>query len=229
MTTPTAIAADPLAALTAPIRWLLERAAPDDAALGMVDPRHTLEQLYTRWMQDGHVPSAIRLTAAALPTRESIWWAWVSARYASQMEGGTPPTAAVHRALAAVEQWIVRPDEPARLGAWEAGEAAGLDSPVGLVASAVFLSGTTVAPLNVAPVPPPPGVAMPLVSGAILLAAMSNTHADLIPPTLVAFAAQGLEIIKRLGGWEAAVQLAFDTQQRQRLEYEHATAASAPR
>jgi hypothetical protein len=70
---------------------------------------------------------------------------------------------------------------------------------------------------------------MPLVSGAILLAAMSNTNADLIPPTLVAFAAQGLEIIKRLGGWEAAVQLAFDTQQRQRLEYEHATAAPAPR
>ncbi len=229
MTTPTAIAADPLAALTPPIRWLLERAAPDDAALGMIDPRHTLEQLYARWMQEGHVPSAIGLTAAALPTRESIWWAWVSARYASQMDGGTPPTVAIHRALVAVEQWIVRPDEPARHAAWEAGEAAGLDTPIGLVASAVFLSGATVAPPNVPNVPPPPGVAMPLVAGAILLAAVSNTNADQIPATLVAFAAQGLEIIKRLGGWEAAVQLAYDTQKRQQLEYDQATATPAPR
>ncbi len=224
---PPAIAPDPLAALTPLMRWLLERAAPDEAALAMLDPKQNLEQLYNRWMSSEQVVSAIRLIAAMLPTRESIWWAWVSARYASQMEGGSAPTADQHAALAAVEQWIVRPDDSARRAAWAAGEKAGFDSPIGLVASAVFLSGTTVAPTSVPPIPPPPGVAMPLVVGAILLSAASNSKPDLIPPTFVAFAAQGLEIIKRLGGWDAALQLAHDTHVRQLHEYAQQTAPPA--
>ena len=220
---PPSIALDPLAALTPPMRWLLERAAPDEPALALLNPQHTLEQLYVAWMAAEQTPSAIRLIAAVLPSRESIWWAWVSARYATQMDGGTAPTADDHATLSAVEQWIVRPDDAARRAAWEAGEKSGLDTPVGLVATAVFLSGTTIAPPSVPPVPPPPGVAMPIVAGAILLAAVSNTKTELIPPTFVSFAAQGLEIVKRLGGWDAALQLAHDTHRRQQAEYDQAT------
>ncbi|WP_309669669.1 hypothetical protein [Gemmatimonas sp.] len=226
---PVSIAPDPLASLTPPMRWLIERAAPDEPALAMLNPQHTLEQLYATWMGAEQVISAIRLIAAILPTRESIWWAWVSARYATQMEGGTAPSSNAHAALAAVEQWIVRPDDAARRAAFEAGEKSGLDSPIGLVATAVFLSGTTIAPPSVPAVPPPPGVAMPLIAGAILLAAVSNSKSDLIPPTFVSFAAQGLEIVKRLGGWDVALQLAHDTHRRQQAEYEQAINAPAPR
>ncbi|WP_411280053.1 DUF6931 family protein [Gemmatimonas sp.] len=226
---PPAIAPDPLASLTPPMRWLLERAAPDAPALALLNPQHTLEQLYVTWMGSEHVLSAIRLIAAVLPARESIWWAWVSARYATQMEGGTAPSAKEHATLTAVEQWIVRPDDAARRAAWDAGEKSGLDTPVGLVATAVFLSGTTIAPPSVPPVPPPPGVAMPIVAGAILLSAVSNSNPDLIPPTLVSFAAQGLEIVKRLGGWDIALQLAHDTHYRQQAEYEQAINPPAPR
>lgn len=226
---PPAIAPDPLASLTPPMRWLLERAAPDEPALALLNPHHTLEQLYTTWMGADHVVAAIRLIAAVLPTRESIWWAWVSARYATQMEGGKAPTAADHAVLSAVEQWIVRPDDAARRAAWDAGEKSGLDTPIGLVATAVFLSGTTIAPASVPAVPPPPGVAMPIVAGAILLAAVSNTKTELVPPTFISFAAQGLEIVKRLGGWDAALQLAHDTHVRQQAEYEHAINSPAPR
>jgi hypothetical protein len=226
---PPAIAPDPLASLTLPMRWLLERAAPDEPALALLNPQHTLEQLYLTWMSSEHVIPAIRLIAAVLPTRESIWWAWVSARYATQMDGGKAPSAKEHVTLSAVEQWIVRPDDAARRGAWDAGEKSGLDTPIGLVSMAVFLSGTTIAPASVPPVPPPPGVAMPIVAGAILLAAVSNTKPELIPPTLVSFAAQGLEIVKRLGGWDAALQLAHDTHQRQQTEYDQAINAPAAR
>ena len=226
---PPSIAPDPLASLTPPMRWLLERAAPDEPALVLLNPQHTLEQLYLTWMNSEHVISAIRLIAAVLPTRESIWWAWVSARYATQMDGGKAPSAKDHATLTAVEQWIVRPDDAARRASWEAGEKSGLDSAIGLVAMAVFLSGTTIAPAHVPPVPPPPGVAMPVVAGAILLSAVSNTKPELIPPTLVSFAAQGLEIVKRLGGWDVALQLAYDTHHRQQAEYDQVINAPAAR
>ncbi len=225
MTHPPTISADPLAALSPPVRWLLERAAPDEPALELVNPSISLDELYARWMQREQVPSAIRLLAAVLPARESIWWAWVSARHATQMPGGTAPTAAQHAALGAVEQWIVRPDEDARRAAWDSGNAAGLDTPIGIVATAVFLSGTTIAPPSAPVTPPPPGVAMPLIAGVIQLCAATTTDVEQIAPTQVAFAAQGMEIVKRLGGWETALQLAYDTHVRQTQEYARVTGA----
>lgn len=228
MTTPPVIAPDPLAACPPLLRWLLERCAPDDEASALLDPRQSLEALYATWLAKEQVPSALRLIAGVLPARESVWWAWVSARYASQLPGAAAPTAAVHAALTAIEQWIVRPDDDARRAAWDAGNAAGLDTPVGMVAAAVFLSGTTVAPPHVAPVPPPPGAALPLIAGSILLSAAATSDPKQIGPTLVAFAAQGLEIVKRLGGWDAALQLAHDTHQRLTQEYTRATAPQTP-
>ena len=58
----------------------------------------------------------------------------------------------------------------------------------------------------------------PIGAGAILLAAVSNSKTELIGPTFVAFAAQGLEIVKRLGGWDAALKLAHETYHRQQAE-----------
>lgn len=227
MTTPLIVAPDPLAGCPPLLRWLLERATPDDDALALVNPARPLDALYTSWMQAGQQASAIRLLASVLPVRESIWWAWVSARYATQLPGAKAPTAAVHTALTTIEQWIVRPDDEARRTAWEAGNAAGLDTPVGLVAAAVFLAGTTVAPPNVPPVPPPPGATLPLITGAIAAAAAAHGDAAQLSTTLSAFAAQGYEIVKRLGGWDAAAQLAHDTHLRLTQDYARATAAPA--
>ncbi len=163
------------------------------------------------------------MIAGVLPARESIWWAWVSARYGTQAEGGKPATAQVHQALTAIEQWIVRPEDSSRRAAWAAGNAAGMDTPVGMISAAVFLSGTSVAPPGSPAAPPPPDAGMPLVAGSILLASTSG-RADQVTPTLVAFAAQGTEIIRRLGGWDAALKVAYETHQRQLSEYERATA-----
>ncbi len=225
MTTPRAIAHDPLATLTPPMRWLLERSTPDEPALAQITPTATLDSLYSSWMKSEEFASAIRLIAAVLPPRESIWWAWVSARHATQTEGGTAANTKVHAALTAVERWVVQPDDAARRSAWDAGNAAGLDTPIGMVGAAVFLSGTTVAPAHVPPVPPPPGVTMPLIAGAITLAAASITPPEQVQVTMAAFAAQGLEIIKRLNGWDAALHLAYESQQRQQIEYDRVTNA----
>ncbi|HEY0928790.1 MAG TPA: hypothetical protein VGE27_02625 [Gemmatimonas sp.] len=228
MTTPPVIAPDPFAAYAPPARWLLERSAPDDDALALLDARQPIEALYNAWIAKELFPAALRLIAAVLPARESVWWAWVSARHATQVAGGKPASAEVHKTLTSIEQWIVRPDDEARRAAWDAGTAAGMDTPVGMIAAAVFLSGNSVAPPHVPPVPPPPGAAMPLVAGAIMLSAASNQKAEQIMPTMSAFAAQGLEIVKRLGGWDPAAQLAYDTHQRLQHEYTRATAPAPP-
>jgi hypothetical protein len=224
MTTPPVLAADPLATLPPIVRWLMVRCKPAPPALEKVTPSITLEMLYATWMEDKQFISAIRLIAAVLPARESIWWAWVSARHATQMAGGTPATAKEHDALGHIERWIVRPDDVTRRDAWDAANAAGLDTPVGMVGAAVYLSGVSVGPANLPPVPPPPGVIVPLIPGAIILAASSNTDATKTEPTLIAFATQGLEVVKRLGGWDAALKVAHDTHVRAEQDYARATA-----
>ena len=66
---------------------------------------------------------------------------------------------------------------------------------------------------------------MPIIAGVIQLCSASTTDVQQIAPTLMAFAAQGLEIVKRLGGWETALQLAYDTHTRQTQEYARITGA----
>ena len=229
MTTPLAVAPDPFAALPDLLRWHLKRAKPDDDAVSFVKPGATAETLYGAWTKQELYPSAIRLIAAVLPARESVWWAWVSARHATQMAGGEAPTAEAHAALNAIEQWIVRPDDNARRAAWEAGNAAGMDTPVGMVCAAVFLNGTSIAPPSIPAVPPPPGGALRLISGVITLAASANSDPKQIPPTLAAFAAQGMEIIKRVGGWEQATKVAFESLQRAQQEYARVTQSPSGR
>ena len=224
MTTPAVVAADPLASLPPIVRWLMVRCKPAPPALEKVTPDITLEVLYATWMEDKQFVSAIRLIAAVLPARESIWWAWVSARYATQMPGGKAATSKEHDALGHVERWIVRPDDVTRREAWDSANEAGLETPIGMVGAAVFLSGVSVGPTNVPPVPPVPGSIVPLIPGAILLAATSNTNAAQVEPKLISFATQGLEVVKRLGGWDAALKTAHDTQVRAEQDYARATA-----
>lgn len=224
MTAPPVVAPDPLAALPPLARWLLGRCAPEPEALALVTPSMTIEALYHGWMEHKHHASAIRLIAAVLPARESIWWAWVSARHAMQMVGGRAPTAAQHATMGHIERWIVRPDEPTRRTVWTSALPAGLTTPVGMVATAVFLSGVSVAPEDAPVVPPPPGATVPIIAGAILIAATQQSQPEAIEPTTVAFATQGLEVVKRLGGWDAATKAAHERHTHAEAEYATATA-----
>ncbi len=207
------MAPDPLAAVPAPVRWLMHQAAPGEEALALVPQVQALEGLVQAWQRAGHTPEVVRVVAALLPPREGAWWGWVSVRHA--LQGGAPPaTAPMHTAMAAVERWIGQPDDDHRRAAWAAAEGAGMDTPVGMVAAAVFLGTGSVAPAGVAPVPPPPGAAPALVAGAILLSAAMVQPAEQAAVLLGAFVAQGLDIVRRLGGWDPALAAAYERHQR---------------
>ena len=211
------------AAATPSVAWLVERSGlPDDAtplAATVTDGASLVQVL----AGNGKPVEALRVIAAALPPREGVWWAWVSARHASQLavaDRQPPPAAA---ALAAVERWISNPDDDARRAAWAAGERAGLETAAGCTAAAVFLTSGSVAPPDVPPVPPPAGVDRMLVGNAVALAAATDPlHFEALAG---AYLAQGLEVVKQLGGWDKAVAL---SQEHFQAQHDRHVRASAP-
>ena len=234
MTTPLApstatahvVAPDPLAGLAPAVQWLVTAAVPSPEALALVTASGTLDGLVQAWLQAGHAPEVVRLMTALLPPREGAWWGWVSVRHAAQ--GGAPPaTAAMHAVMAAVERWIGQPDDEHRRAVWDAANAAGLDSAIGMVGAAVFLSIGSVAPAGVSAVPPPPGAAPALLAGAILLAAAAVQPPERGAALQGAFITQGLDIIRRLGGWDAALSSAHERHLRAQAAQGAVTAASA--
>ena len=209
-------------AATPSVAWLVERArVPKDAA-PLAESAADGGELVQALTANGKTTEAVKVIAAALPPREGVWWAWVSARHAAQF--GTPagsPEPAVTEALAAVEQWIANPDDERRRAAWAAGERAGLESPAGCAAAAVFFTAGSVAPADVTPVPPPAGIDRMLVGNAVALAAAANP--DLFEALAGAYIAQGLEVVKQLGGWEKSVAMSQEHFQSQHERHARAT------
>ena len=206
------------------VAWLVERSRVPDDAKPLVATATDGPSLVQALTANSRPAEALRVIAAALPPREGVWWAWVSARHASQIAAadGTPAPE-VTAALAAVEKWIANPDDDARRAAWAAGERAGLETAAGCTAAAVFFTSGSVAPPEVPPVPPPAGVDRMLVGNAVALAAAANpAHFDALAG---AYLAQGLEVVKQLGGWDKAIALSREHFQAQ---HDRHVRASAP-
>ena len=206
--------------------WLSDHAKlskdAQQAVAGVTDAGAALSALL-----DAHFPvEALRFLAYALPPREAIWWAWAAATHAARLTGedATPP--AVSDALAAAERWIGSPDDASRRAAWAASEGAGLDSPSGCACAAAFFASGSLAPPEIAPVPPPPGMHSMMVANAVTLAALAS------PEHLQAMAAgyvtQGLEVLKQVGGWDHSVALSRAHLDAQREQHLKATAPAAP-
>ena len=207
------------------VAWLVERAQlPEDVA-PLAAASSDGAALVQALVAEGKTPEAFRVIAAALPPREGVWWAWVSARHATQLaaEGAEPP-AKLAAALAAVEQWIASPDDDRRRAAWAAAQAAGLDTAAGCAASAVFFTSGSVAPADVAPVPPPAGIDRMLAGNAVALAI--SVHPQHFEALAGAYIAQGLEVVKQLGGWDKAIALSRDHFQAQ--QERHAQISAPP-
>lgn len=166
-----------------------------DEARGLLrdgmSPREFVDLLIER----ARFPDAVRLIAHALPKRESVWWAWASARRAA----GPEPSPPVRAALEAAEKWIAQPSDENRRAALKAAQAAGFDTPAGCAGLAAFLSGPSLAPPEVKAVPPGPHDSSRAVAGAVTMAAVA------VPETSVenfrAFLQQGLEVAARIKLW----------------------------
>jgi hypothetical protein len=178
-----------------PLRALCAEAKLDAEAIALLDDR-VEPRAFVQLLTDRSAPDAVRLLAHALPVREGVWWAWVSARRAA---GETPPPM-VAGALAAAEQWIAQPTDANRRTALAHAQADGAAAPSSLVALAAALSGGSLAPTGLPDVPAPPWAAAKAIAGAVIIAAVQDAPA--MAERYAAFVEQGLGVADRIGLWE---------------------------
>ncbi len=210
-----------------PVQWIAARAALPEEVAPLVTSANDPGALVQSLMQEGLAPEAIRCIAGALPAREGVWWAWVSARHAATSTHGDAIPDNVQEALNAVERWINAPDDTTRREAWTVGESVGTDTPVGAAAAAVFLSGGSIAPAGVANTPAPPGICGTLVSTAVVLSVATSPPA-VMPALFDAYVKQGLAVIEQLGGWDVAIAKTWQALEAQQREVMNAQAAAEP-
>jgi hypothetical protein len=208
-----------------PVQWIAARATLPEDVLPLVEAAANPGELVDALLAEGKGPEAVRCVAGALPAREGVWWAWVSARHTAQAVHGDTLPPPMRTALDALEKWIGAPDDAARRSVWAAGEVAGVGTPAGAAAAAAFLSGGSIGPEGAPNVPPPPGVSGTLVSTAVVLAAVTAPP-ESIAALFDAYVRQGVAIVTQLGGWDVAIAKtwqALDSQQR-----DHALATAPP-
>lgn len=146
---------------------LLDWAAPTEAVARTPPQQYFQELRRARRLED-----ATFFLGMALPRQETVAWAARSVRDID--EGFERPRADVD-ALRAALLWVQDPSEPRRRAAFEAANLAAIASAERLAAMAVFLSGGSLAPDNVQPVPAPNDVAGRIAAGAILVAAAKRS------------------------------------------------------
>ncbi|WP_058554048.1 hypothetical protein [Thiohalocapsa sp. ML1] len=120
---------------------------------------------------------AVTFMAAALPTREAVWWSYSCAR---EPRGGAASSATDAAALAAALAWVCEPTEHNRRAAKDAADATELATAAGLVGLAVFFSGGSIAPPDTPAVEPAEHLAAQTVRGAVMAAAVMHKpqHAE---------------------------------------------------
>ncbi len=177
----------------APVKPVLRTAAdicrgykvePEDRELlreGMT-PREFLNALTGA----GRIAGAVQFLAQLLPKREAVRWACIGVR--GVLDPAQAPAEA--RALQAAQSWVDQPSQEGCFKAWEAAEAAGLDTPAGLAAAAAFFSGKTMSPPDLPPTQPPESLTGESVGNALLMAAMA-TEPSQTEPTLLGFLKEG--------------------------------------
>jgi hypothetical protein len=152
---------------------------------------------------EGRLQEGAAFLAHALPRREGTWWAWLCARTAA----GEEPQAAVAATLEATRHWIAEPTDAHRRAAFAYAEQAGLGTAVGFAAIAAFLSGESVAPPNVPPVPPGEWDAAKAVAATVIMAA-AESRPDDADGAMREFLQQGLELADRVRLWQPATESA---------------------
>jgi hypothetical protein len=168
-----------------------------DEAMALLSPDlHPVE--YVRLLSEKKLyPDAVRFLAHALPKREAVWWAWVSARRAA----GQDPPPKIKSALQATEKWISDPTEEHRRAAMAAAQVADLGTAAGCAGLAAFFSSGSLAPPDAPPVPPGEFLTAKAVTGAIIFSSL-GAEPEKGPEKFQAAIAQGIDVTKRIKLWE---------------------------
>lgn len=165
------------------------------AAAGAGDDARAVVQ---RMVEAGHTADAIAFVAHALPKREGVWWAWITARRAV---GESPPQPVAH-CLAATEAWIAQPTDAHRRLAFAHAQAVGIGTPAGCAALAAFLCGESLAPPDVQAVPPNEFDAAKAITGAIMLSGAADPAK--MAERLATALQQGLDVVEKIKLWPPA-------------------------
>lgn len=113
---------------------------------------------------------AVRFLARALPKREAVWWACISARSAL----GQNPQPNELKAVEAAEAWVYKPNELHRRQANSSAQIATFENPAAWAAMAAFWSEGSMAPEDVPAVPPADNLTAKAVAGAVILSCVLN-------------------------------------------------------
>jgi hypothetical protein len=185
-------------ALASLVERLSEAAGLEAPALELLDPARGPREFLAALDGAEHHVDALKFLAYLLPPREAVWWAWMCAR----RQAGEDASPEVLQALRATEQWVSQPTDEHRRAAMAAGEAAGFDTPAGCAALAAFLSGGSLAPPELAEVPPPLFGTARAVFGSLVLSAVSE-EPEKAPERYRAFYAHGTELANRIRLWDS--------------------------
>jgi hypothetical protein len=138
-----------------------------------VDPKNYFDKL----VAEGALDRAVEFLGIALPRQEAIRWAVEAMK---SVEG--KPIRDVMRVamFGEVERWLKDPTEGKRRSLWADASAEEVGSPEKLLACAVFFSGGSIAPEDVAPVQPAHDICGRLAATAIVSRAYEGEGADTV-------------------------------------------------
>jgi hypothetical protein len=138
---------------------------------------------------------ACRFLAMAMPKREAIWWAIQCAKLGPEL----PPDGA--EAVQAAEKWLLEKNEANRRACQGLSEKAGIGTPAGLAALAVFTSGGSIVAPDLPAVLAPDHITGTVVGNAAIMAALLPTPVEANEkfPKLLAL---GVEIAKGTNRWK---------------------------
>lgn len=129
--------------------------------------RQPPEAFFDGLREAGRLHEAAMFLGVALPRFDAVAWAARTVRDARQ---SAPQKPAEQGALRAALLWLQDSSDGRRRAAYAAAEEAGRQSPERFVALAVFLSGGSIAPEDVQPIPAPRDAAGRMAAGAVIAA-----------------------------------------------------------
>ncbi len=139
-----------------------------DDARKLLGPHPTSDAFLAALIQNKLYPDGLRFVAYMLPRREAIWWACLCLWQLYRTEPGRKTSEVFQR----VVRWVQEPDEENRRGAYAAGRAAGVTTPEGGLAAAVFFSGGSISLPDCPEVEPGPLATAQNVASAVVLASL---------------------------------------------------------
>lgn len=175
---------------------LAQLAELDEALLAGVTPGASHRTVVQHLVSAAQFPEAVKFVAFALPRREGVWWAWVTAKRAAGAD--VPPP--IKASLEATERWIAQPTDANRRAAFALAEKADLGTPAGCAGAAAFFAGDSIAPPDVQALPPGPYDCNKMIANAVILAAVI-TEPEMAPEKFFQSLQQGLEVIGKIKAW----------------------------